>query len=153
MPPRAKASQRQLTSCSPIPKEIGIAVRVPRTSVQPNEPPSFCSLWTSVSKLYPDLATVLGNSLPQQQEPLPQPQLNPGSIRRTSAWGPVLMEGCSLPEQPPEKDKGCCREMQASSYSNGEGHCKCRCSGLLSQVIGRGTGWPESKRRKLFLSL
>lgn len=66
---------------------------------------------------------------------------------------PFLMEGCSLPEQSPKRHKGCCRERQASSYGNGESHCKCRYSGLLSQGTGRRTGWPESKRRKPFLSL
>lgn len=63
------------------------------------------------------------------------------------------MEGCSLPEQPPRRHKGCCREIWASSYGNGEGRCTCRYSGLLSQGTGRGTRQPESKRRKPFLEL
>lgn len=80
----------------------------------------------SISKLYPEIATVLGL------------QPNPG-----------LMQGCSFPKQPPKRHKEQWREVLASSYGNGEGHCKCRYSGLLSRVLGEGQAGLQAREGKL----
>lgn len=54
---------------SPVPRKEGLAVKCQ------GHPLSFSSLWISVSKLWSELATVSGSSLPHQQELLPQPLL------------------------------------------------------------------------------